>query len=108
MGEEVQHYHLEFRVESGCLGLNLGSNAWWLHGGELFAQPNFAVGFPGGSDSKDSTCNARDPSLNPGLERSPGEAHGNPLQHSCSENPHGKGSLVGYHPWSCKEADTTE
>ena len=58
MGEAVRYYHLEFRVESGCLGLNLGSNTWWLHGGELFVLPNFALGFPGGSDSKDSTCNA--------------------------------------------------
>ena len=61
MGEAVRYYHLEFRVESGCLGLNLGSNTWWLHGGELFVLPNFALGFPGGSDSKDSTCNAGDP-----------------------------------------------
>ena len=60
-GEAVRHYHLEFRVESGCLGLNLGSNTWWLHGGELFVLPNFALGFPGGTDSKDSTCNAGDP-----------------------------------------------
>ena len=75
---------------------------------EIWQYSESFVGFPGGSDSKDFTCNAGDPSLNPGLGRSPGEAHGNPLQHSCSENPHGKGSLVGYHPWSCKEADTTE
>ena len=79
MGEEVQHYHLEFRVESGCLGLNLGSNAWWLHGGELFAQPNFAVGFPGGSDSKDATCNAGDPGPFSGSGKSLGEGNGYPL-----------------------------
>ena len=30
------------------------------------------------------------------LGRSPGEGHGNPLQKSCLENPHGQGSLVGY------------
>ena len=45
------------------------------------------VGFPGGSDSKASACNARDPGLIPGLGRSPGEGTGNPLQHSCLENP---------------------
>ena len=59
-------------------------------------------------DSKESTCSAGDPGLIPGLGRSRGEGHGNPLQHSCPENPHGKGSLVGYRPWSCKESDTTE
>ena len=38
---------------------------------------------PGGSDGKESTCNAGDPSLIPGLGRSPGEGNGNPLQYSC-------------------------
>ena len=35
----------------------------------------------------------------PGLGRSPGEGHGNPLQYSCLENSHGERSLVGYSPW---------
>ena len=35
----------------------------------------------------------------PGSGRSPGGGHGNPLQHSCLENPHGQRSLVGYSPW---------
>ena len=33
---------------------------------------------------------------------------GNSLQYSCLENPHGQRSLAGYHPWGCKESDTTE
>ena len=37
------------------------------------------IGFPGGSDSKQSTCNAGDSGLIPGLGRSPGGGHGNPL-----------------------------
>ena len=37
-----------------------------------------------------------------------GEGNGNPLQHSCLENPHGQRSLVGYSPWGRKESDTTE
>ena len=32
----------------------------------------------------------------PGLGRPPGGGHGNPLQYSCLENPHGQRSLVGY------------
>ena len=44
-------------------------------------------GFPGGSDSKASACNAGDPGSIPGSGRSPGEGNGNPLQHSCLENP---------------------
>ena len=43
--------------------------------------------FPGGSDSKESACNAGDPGLIPGSERSPGGGHGSPLQYSCLENP---------------------
>ena len=39
-------------------------------------------GFPGGSAGKESTCNAGDPSLIPGLGRSPGEGIGYPLQYS--------------------------
>ena len=38
------------------------------------------VGFPGGSGSKESACNAGDLGLIPGLGRSPGEGNGNPLQ----------------------------
>ena len=51
---------------------------------------------PGSSADKESACNAGDPSLIPGLGRSPGEGLGYPLQYSCLENPHGQRSLVGY------------
>ena len=44
-------------------------------------------GFPGGSDGKGSTCNARDSGLIPGLGRSLGEGKGYPLQYSGLENP---------------------
>ena len=44
------------------------------------------LGFPGGSDSKASACNAGDLGLIPGLGRSCGEGNGNPLQYSCLEN----------------------
>jgi len=40
-----------------------------------------------GSDGKVSTYNAEDPGSIPGLGRSSGEGNGNPLQHSCLENP---------------------
>ena len=44
-------------------------------------------GFPGGSDGKESACNAGDLSSNPGSGRSPEEGNGNPLQYSCLGNP---------------------
>ena len=46
----------------------------------------FLVGFPGGSNSKESACNMGDPGSIPGSGRSPGEGNGYPLQHSCLEN----------------------
>ena len=46
--------------------------------------------------------------FNPWVRRSPGEGHGNPLQYSCLENPHGQRSLANCSPWGRKELDTTE
>ena len=45
------------------------------------------VGFPVGSDGKESACSAGDLGSIPGFGRSPGDGHGNPLQHYCLENP---------------------
>ena len=50
-------------------------------------------GFPGGLDGKESACNVGDLGLIPWLGRSPGGEHGDPLQYSCLENPHGQRSL---------------
>ena len=59
------------------------------------------MGFPGGSDGKESACNVGDLGSIPGLGRSPGEGKGYPLQCSGLENsmdcPRGR-----------KESDTTE
>ena len=52
----------------------------------------FGGGFPGGSDSKDSACNAGDLGSIPGLGRSPGQGNGYPLQYSCLENPMDRGA----------------
>ena len=54
--------------------------------------PTIPLGFPGGSDGKESARNAEDPGLIPGSERSPGEGNGNPLQYSCLENPKERGA----------------
>ena len=64
--------------------------------------------FPGGSDGKETACNAGNLGLTPGLGRSPGGGHGNPFQYSCLENPHGQRSLAGSSPWGCKESDTAK
>ena len=64
--------------------------------------------FPSGSDGKEPACNSGDLGSIPGLGRSPGGGHGNPLQYSCLENPIEQRSLVGYSPWGHKELDMTE
>ena len=53
------------------------------------------LGFPGGSVVKNLPANAKDTGnagLIPGPGRSPGGGNGNPLQHSCLENPVGRGT----------------
>ena len=70
--------------------------------------PPVFLGFPVGSDGKESICNAGDLGLIPGLGRSPGGGYGNPLQYSCLENPHGWRSLVCYSPGGLKKSDMTE
>ena len=53
---------------------------------------HFHLGFPGGSDSKESSCNAGDLGLIPGLGRFPGEGNGYPLQDSGLENSMDRGA----------------
>ena len=48
--------------------------------------------FPGGSDGKESACNAGDLGSNPGLGRSPEEGNRYPLQYSCLENSMDRGA----------------
>ena len=57
---------------------------------------------------KQSACNAvdlEDMGSIPGLGRSPGVGHGNPLQYSCLGNPVDR-SLAGYSLWGHEELDT--
>ena len=56
------------------------------------------LGFPGGSDSKESTFNAGGQVQSLGWEDLLGKGMAF----------HGQRSLVGYNPWSHKELDTTE
>ena len=50
------------------------------------------MGFPGGSDGKESACNAGDQDSIPGLGRSPGGENVYPLQYSCLENSMDRGA----------------
>ena len=65
------------------------------------------MGFPGGSEGKESACNAGDLGLIPWLGRSPGGGKCQHILYSCLKNPMDKKSLVGYCPKGRKDPDTT-
>jgi len=60
----------------------------------LIGSTKYKMGFPGGSDGKESACNAGDLGLIPELGWSPGGGHDSPLQYSCLENPMDRGATV--------------
>ena len=60
------------------------------------------MGFPGGSDGKESACNVGDPGSIAGSEKSPGKGNGNPLQYSCLENSMDRG------PWRATDHGVTK
>ena len=68
---------------------------------------NIGVSHPGGSDGKESTCNAGDLGLILGSGRSPGEGNGNPLQYSCLGNPTHRGAWQAT-VYGVAESDKTE
>ena len=65
------------------------------------------LGFPCGSDGKESACNVGYPGLIPGSGRSPREGTGNPLQHSCLGSPMDRQSRR-LQSMRYKESDMTE
>ena len=69
---------------------------------------SFHFEFPGGSDGKESACNAGDLGLIPGSGRSLGGGSGNPLQYYYWENSMDRGAWRAYSPWGHKESDMTE
>ena len=81
-------------------GLDLHTSHPHLHLGNL--------GFPGGSDGKESACSAGDTGLIPGLGRSPGEGNGNPLQYSCLGNPMDRRAWRVTVHGAAKESDVTK
>ena len=77
----------------------------------LLIAPLFLWGFPGGASGREPTCHCRRHKkcgFDPWVRKTPWRRHGNPLQYSCLENPHGQRNLAGYSPWRRKESDTTE
>ena len=71
----------------------------------IYSAPKMLWGFPGGLDGKESSCNAGDPGLIPGLDDplEKGEA-----SHSLPGEFHEQRSLAGYLPWDRKESNMTQ
>ena len=69
-------------------------------------KPDWALN--GGSDGKESACNAKDLGLIPVLGRSPGGRERLPTPVFLPGESHGQRSLVGYSPWGHTDSDTTE
>ena len=67
-------------------------NIYWTEWNSFLLPYPLEVGFPGGSDGKESACNAGDLGSVPGLERSPGGWHSNLLQYSSLENSMDRGA----------------
>ena len=63
----------------------------------------FDLDFPGGSDGKESACNAGDPASTLGSGRSPGEGQWLSTPVFLPVKSHGQRSLAGYSPWGHKE-----
>ena len=73
----------------GGVGGSDESKALLLEGGSRELSTSFLTAGP---DGEESACDARDADSIPGLGRSPGGGHGNPVQYSCLENPLDRGA----------------
>ena len=78
-----------YQGKNGGVGVGVG---WFGIGIDIIYTTIYKMGFPCGSDGKESACNAGDLGLIPGSGRSPGGGHGNPLQYLCLENPMDRGA----------------
>ena len=66
------------------------------------------MGFPGGSDSKESACNVRVLISVPGFGKIPWRREWLPTPVFLPGEFHERRSLAGYSPWGCKELDMTD
>ena len=94
--------HLLYLFWASREALSLTVNLYNL----IFIAINLGMGFPGGSDSKESSAKEMRGSV-PGLGRFPGEGNGNPLQYSCLENPVDRGAWWATVHGVLKESDAT-
>ena len=94
-GNPFQCSCLENPRDSGaCWAAVYGVTQSWTRLTRLSSRSSLYRGFPGGSDGKESACNAGDLGSIPGSGRPPEEGHGNPLQYSYLQNPMDRGAWL--------------
>ena len=78
----------QYNLLTPCFMVSITSFSWNIYFVLWLFMINMAImGFPCGSDNKESTCKVEDLGLISGLGKSTWGGHGNPLQYSCLENP---------------------
>ena len=95
-------------IQAGPLSLIFPSHTFLGFANIYLNVSSAGMGFPGGSDGKESACNAGDPGLIPGLGRSPGEREWLPTPVFLLGEFYGQRCLEGYSPWGHKKSDTTK
>ena len=83
-------------IFAGNVNLSLGEVAFLtfpIFSPDIMLDLTHSLGFPGGSDGKESACNAGDPCSIPGSGRFPGGGFGNPFQDSCLGNSMDRGAF---------------
>ena len=112
----LQHARLPFPSLTPGAYSNSCPLHWWCHptissSVVPFSFFNLCKDFSGGSDGKESACNAGHLGSISGLGRYPGVRNGNPPQYSCLGYPMHRGAWLTMAlggPWGCKETDKTE
>ena len=82
---------------------------WWRQSGKMafFHVLPRHLGFPGGSDGKESAWQCRRCRFNPWVGKISWRWKWQPTPVLLPGKSHGQRSLTGYGPWGCKESDTT-
>ena len=84
------------RVFSNELAVHIKWPKYWSFSFSISPPSGYSLNFLGGSNGKESACNAGDLNLISGLGRPLGEGNGYPLQYSCLENSMDRGAWLGY------------
>ena len=84
-----------FPLQYSALENSMDYHPWVHKESDMTERPSLSLQVTLVKNSPANTGDLRDTVSIPGLRRSPGEGHGNPLQYLCLENPSDKGACWG-------------